>query len=244
MEARADTLFTRQRDVVPRERARELSVTIVGAGATGSWTALQLVKLGVEQITLIDGDRVELHNIGPQFHSSWDEGVYKAEALQEVLQRRENVEITAITSMLEADTAPRFGEVVFSCVDKMAVRRTIWDLAKKSRATKLVIDPRMAAEFCLIETGHPPADRRYEESIYPDGEAYEAPCGARSTAFAAGACACLGASIVARYLRGDVLPTHLELDLRNFVLQNPDLPKFFTKAKVEDEIERAPEAAA
>ena len=41
-------------------------VTIIGAGATGSWLALMLAKLGIQDITVYDFDVVEEHNVPNQ----------------------------------------------------------------------------------------------------------------------------------------------------------------------------------
>ena len=45
-------------------RLRSLHVGIVGCGRTGSLVATGLRSLGVEQLTLIDPDRMEVHNLG------------------------------------------------------------------------------------------------------------------------------------------------------------------------------------
>jgi tRNA A37 threonylcarbamoyladenosine dehydratase len=41
-------------------------VTIIGAGATGSWLAIALAKLGIDNISIWDFDKVEEHNIPNQ----------------------------------------------------------------------------------------------------------------------------------------------------------------------------------
>ena len=46
---------------------RALHVAVTGLGGTGSVTFAQLVHLGIGQITVIDGDRVETANISRIF---------------------------------------------------------------------------------------------------------------------------------------------------------------------------------
>jgi proteasome lid subunit RPN8/RPN11 len=63
---RAEHWFDRQRLALGESGQRvlrDLHVAVVGLGGTGSVTFVQLVHLGVGQITVIDGDRVEDTNI-------------------------------------------------------------------------------------------------------------------------------------------------------------------------------------
>ena len=42
-------------------------IHIIGCGATGSWVALMLAKMGISNITCWDFDKVEEHNLPNQF---------------------------------------------------------------------------------------------------------------------------------------------------------------------------------
>ncbi len=54
------------------------STAIIGLGATGSATALEIAKLGVKDITLYDYDQIEAHNIcNQQLYGPSDIGHYK-----------------------------------------------------------------------------------------------------------------------------------------------------------------------
>lgn len=75
-------------------------VTICGAGAVGSNLANNLVRQGIQQITIIDFDRVEEHNIGTQIYTESDVGMFKVEALQAEIFRAVGVEITAMRQKL------------------------------------------------------------------------------------------------------------------------------------------------
>ena len=58
--------FWRQTDFYkPTEDKR--SCLVVGAGAEGSWVTYGLARMGVKDITVIDFDKVEAHNLPNQF---------------------------------------------------------------------------------------------------------------------------------------------------------------------------------
>jgi len=62
-------------------------VVIAGCGAIGSWAAIILARMGVQNFRLIDKDRVEIHNVSTQAFTPRDVGQYKTRAVQEQLYR-------------------------------------------------------------------------------------------------------------------------------------------------------------
>jgi ThiF family len=59
-----------------------MSVYIIGCGGVGSWLVPALTKLiDIENLWLIDGDRLESKNLDRQLFNNTDIGKYKAEAL-------------------------------------------------------------------------------------------------------------------------------------------------------------------
>jgi len=87
------------------EALRKLSqirLTVCGAGAVGSNLVNNLVRQGLPNITVIDFDRVETHNVGTQTYTESDVGMFKVEALQAEVFRAVGIEITAIRQTLTA----------------------------------------------------------------------------------------------------------------------------------------------
>ena len=72
--------YWRQLDVFDPEKFVE-DVHIVGVGATGSWIAFVLAKMGVQKIHAWDFDFVEAHNLPNQICGRQDVGFSKVEAL-------------------------------------------------------------------------------------------------------------------------------------------------------------------
>ena len=77
-----ETRYHRQLDILD-PKSMDVPVTIIGAGATGSFTALSLAKMGIRNITIYDFDTVEEHNLPNQFYRQCDLGKRKVEALRE-----------------------------------------------------------------------------------------------------------------------------------------------------------------
>jgi bacteriocin biosynthesis cyclodehydratase domain-containing protein len=69
-------------------RLRSARVVVLGVGGLGSWTALSLACSGVGELTLVDGDVVELSNLNRQvLYSEEDIGRAKATVAAQALER-------------------------------------------------------------------------------------------------------------------------------------------------------------
>lgn len=65
------------------QKHKDLQVTIIGAGATGSRLWLSLVELGVTNIDVYDFDVVESHNLANQIYFTKHIGMPKVDALRD-----------------------------------------------------------------------------------------------------------------------------------------------------------------
>lgn len=108
-------------------RVRSVNVLQIGCGRNGSLLALNLARLGVEQLTLVDPDLVEEHNLGEMegvFDS--DIGLPKAVALARHLRivNRAGAVRTIAEEASHADcvAAARECDLVVSCVDNDSAR--------------------------------------------------------------------------------------------------------------------------
>lgn len=109
------------------DKARELSVMLVGIGTIGSNLALQLARiLPFKQMTIVDADNVEIHNIANQAYGLSSVGKPKVNAL-EALIRDVNADITirAINAFWEKNNIG-YADMMFIGVDNMTPRRQIF----------------------------------------------------------------------------------------------------------------------
>jgi len=161
-------------------------ITIIGAGATGSWLTLSLAKLGLTDITVWDFDVVEEHNIPNQLYFAegngsellTDVGWLKTDALQRLVRNATGIEINIHNNRF---TNQRLAGVVYLMVDSMAERWRIWnECIKLKSAVKLLIEPRMGINTGYIYNVNPMSTthiKKYEESYYSDEEAEVSACG-------------------------------------------------------------------
>lgn len=157
-------------------------VTVIGAGATGSWLVLQLANLGITNITVYDFDVVEEHNVPNQLYGIKHVGMPKVEALYEIIKEYTGTEIKAKN---EKFTSGRLSGYVFLMVDSMAGRKLIYkNSIKMKRSVKLLIEPRMGLDVGRVYNVDPMDVKqleKYEECFYTDEEAEVSACGTSMT---------------------------------------------------------------
>lgn len=103
-----------------------LSILVVGAGAVGSSIALGLAKLGLTNITVMDDDKVEPHNLPNQYVYGPDDVGYPKVASLSVQMERATGYIPNI-SPSRYNGEKLLYNIIFMCVDTMAVRKLITD---------------------------------------------------------------------------------------------------------------------
>jgi hypothetical protein len=155
-------------------------VHIIGAGATGSWLALALAKLGITDITVYDFDKVEEHNVPNQAFGINHIGMPKVGALNDMLQEQVNLKEPIKANNTKYTNQPLSG-IVFLMVDSMSERKRIWqDCIKYQTQIKLMVEPRMGLDMTRIYVVNPvdvTQIEKYEATLYDDDVAEVSACG-------------------------------------------------------------------
>jgi molybdopterin/thiamine biosynthesis adenylyltransferase len=110
------------------ERLAGARIVLCGAGALGSHLADNLVRQGARQLTVVDRDRVESHNIGTQLYDEGDVGAFKAEVLRTRLFRAAGVEIAAVAKALDERNVAKLlrgADLVLDTFDNSAARALV-----------------------------------------------------------------------------------------------------------------------
>ncbi len=178
--------LTRQLDHIPM-CTLGMPITIIGAGAIGSFAALQLAKMGCADITVWDHDSVSIENMSCQFYRFKDIGKPKVGALAEIVAEFTLQGITPNHCKWAPDKQTK--GIVILAVDCMEARKAIWETIKKTCfQVKFVIDPRMSIEDALLYCMNP-FDQKdvksYEKTLYSNKEAAQERCTAKSTVYTA-----------------------------------------------------------
>ena len=193
--------YSRQSKLVPAEKLALQDVAVIGVGAIGRQVALQLTAMGVEELRLIDHDIVEESNIASQGYQESDLGSYKVDATAFAC-RSINGDVSVKENAHKFRKRQSIGNIIFCCVDSIAIRRNIWE----SRPTRrdLFIDGRMSAEVIRVITAA--TDQQDECDYYPTTlfepeDAFSGSCTAKSTIYSANMAAALMVSQYAKWLR-------------------------------------------
>lgn len=184
----------------------EQSFTIIGAGAIGSFLALQLVKTGFEKIVVYDFDSVSVENMSCQFYRFKDIGNNKAKALQDLIHDFTEVKIAAIPEPWTKDSY--LGGIVIAAADSMQVRKEIFEQACAT-GKRFFIDSRMGAESCAIyciDLHDSNKIELYKNTLYSDAEAVQERCTAKATVYTANLTSGLMVNYIKKILMGESFP--------------------------------------
>lgn len=179
-------------------------VTVIGAGSVGSQVVTWLPKIGVQDITVYDGDAVESHNIPPSAYRIQDLGVFKALALAEIVREQSGISVNAVPKMYEGEP---LRDAVVACVDTMEARKLVWTSVKMNPLVPIFIDTRVAEELVFVFSVNPsdPDDIAYYEHFlsYSSDEAVRPLCGRHGIVYvAAMAAVAVCANLTSQWSRG------------------------------------------
>lgn len=162
-------IFRRTELLLGEEALKQLSekrVIIFGVGGVGSWCAESLIRTGIQQLTIVDSDRVCITNINRQLMAtSQTVGQVKVEVLKErLLSINPRAEITALQQIFTAETAESFNignyDYVIDAIDSLKDKVLLIQMATEagvcffsSMGAALKMDPTRikVAEFWKIQ---------------------------------------------------------------------------------------------
>jgi sulfur carrier protein ThiS adenylyltransferase len=203
--------YSRQKDIVPADRIAACKATIIGVGAIGRQVALQLTAMGIPWLQLVDFDAVEPSNLASQGYLEDDLGRRKVDATGDLChQINHNLELYSVNDRFRRSMS--IGNVVFCCVDKIDVRRLIWESVKSKAA--FFSDGRMTAEVLRVLTAcYPRSRKHYPTTLFHAEEAFVGPCTARTTIYCANIAAGLMLAQFTKYLRQLPVEPDIQLNL-------------------------------
>jgi len=208
--------YWRQMDIVKTDKL-QLPITIIGAGAIGSFACLALAKMGCNNITVYDDDTVDNHNIPNQFYRESDKGKPKVESLKELIKDFDDVDIEINNEKYKHQ---KLKGIVISAVDSMEVRKQIWKNIKFDPSIKLFIDGRMGGEVMRIYTIKPHDKdeiKFFEQYLYTDKEAEDIKCTATAIIYNVTIIGGLITNQLKKYCMAEEYSKELIFDLKNLV---------------------------
>lgn len=224
--------FSRQANILnPEEFNRPIH--IIGAGATGSWVAFTLAKMGLSNITVYDFDEVGMHNLPNQMFGLSDIDKNKALSIRNIIRRFTGFNIKARTQKVEGGQ-PLQG-IVFMLTDTMKSRKDIYNMSIKNNPNiDLLIETRMdlrGGRIYAIDPKNRYMCKQYEGTFYSDDEAEVSACGVSQTVLPT-ALAITSHAIwkLLNYINGEPFSHETIIDLPNEIIFSQDLsdkPKLY-----------------
>lgn len=160
-----------------------MPVFIIGVGAIGSHVALTAAKMGFTNFVIFDDDKIEEYNLPNQAYDSSMVGLYKVDALQEVLTRfNPLITVTKYPRRFTADDAQMLSGYVISAVDSMIGRRMLLDAIELNPDVLLFLEARLGFDHGMINTLLPldmKAIKSFRAGLKPDSEVPDGPCNQR-----------------------------------------------------------------
>lgn len=159
----------------------EPKIVQIGAGGLGSWSAIQMAKLGIRDITVYDMDRVEEHNLGSTPYTAAHLGTKKVVALSIIVEEFGfKPHYRGIPRQYKGEKFPK-ADIVISTVDSMDARRLLFREVKNQKIP-FFIDGRIGGEnlrVYAIQPGFLPDRLLYQKSLVPNHRVTPLPCTAQ-----------------------------------------------------------------
>ena len=182
------------------DNLNQFNFHILGCGAIGSATALQLVRMGAENFCLYDNDIVDTGNIGVSQYNIEDISYPKVERLKsKILNINAQAEIMCTNEMFSNYVYMNDDDIIILGFDSMESRLDAvkaiggWKYSKPYA----LIDGRMGAEHYQQYVILKPNLKKYKQVWYSDEDGSEEPCNMKATSY----CSNMSGSFIANAIR-------------------------------------------
>ena len=182
------------------DNLNQFNYHILGCGAIGSATALQLVRMGAENFCLYDNDEVDTGNVGVSQYTLYDIGNKKVDCLQsDILDINNTAEVMCSDELFSNYIYMNDDDIIILGFDSMKSRMDAVKAIGKWKYSKpyALIDGRMGAEHYQQYTILKPTLEKYEMIWYADEDGSEEPCNMKATSY----CSNMSGSFIANAIR-------------------------------------------
>lgn len=207
--------YLRQQGFFDPAKNPTATATFVGCGGIGSFAAFATAKLGVPNITLIDPDVVEAHNLPSQMYVPEQANEHKVHALARRIIEETGTFPTQHEARIEdggwvsedGDVPGKLRGVVVSGFDNMDARSALWHQAVKFQPQiPLYLDGRLDGQTIVIYAVRPMnADdiAAYEGTLFADADVPSGLCTARAIIDVGFMVGSLMARMIRKYYAGE-----------------------------------------
>lgn len=213
-----ESRFDRQASLQNNDRRKELKVCIVWAGWIGSNSTYCLAKQWIENIKVIDFDKVEIENTGSQFYTEKHIGEYKVEALQKQILEQTGVKIDTVKTKYKASNIKGY-DIVVLALDSLDVRKQVVEGCEDKQ---IILDTRMVKRISQCFSFYGFQKERWFEECYTTDEntIQEVACTEKAIAHNALMMAWIVGSLVCDICNNKPLAWKVQCDMSNYVLSS------------------------
>jgi molybdopterin/thiamine biosynthesis adenylyltransferase len=132
-----------------------------------------------------------------------------------MLEFNADVEVDERHKKFSSKDRLNLSQIVISCVDTMAARKTIFETCLKCKSVQLFIDTRMAGlqgQVYSVDMNNKKEIANYKKTLFGDDEAVRERCTARSILFTVLGIASIVCSQVIKALNGEKVKNYIVLD--------------------------------
>jgi molybdopterin/thiamine biosynthesis adenylyltransferase len=217
-----ENAYMRQTDIFNPMDIEQPTIHILGIGTIGSYTALALAKLGINNIVIYDFDNVENHNIANQFYKNLDIHLSKTEALANSVKEFSMANIKVQNVQITKDNIKALvkyvdnKDIVILGFDNLESRKLVFENLKKKNVK--LIDGRMGKELIRIytidlENKESPIDE-YSKTL--EQSVTDIPCTSRSINYNGMVIGGLISSLVKKLIKSEKTPFEIAFDLGSY----------------------------
>ena len=169
---------------------RAQTLAVVGCGGIGSYLVFLLSRLDPKNILLYDNDVVEAGNLSGQFFRAMDIGALKINAAMTVASSFSSYyKFVTFTQAVNEDTSYMSSNCVFTGLDNMTARKSVYESAFNRNNVRIIIDGRLGFnefQVFFVDLEDEEAKKAYEERwLFSDEEMEETVCTMKQTSFMA-----------------------------------------------------------
>jgi hypothetical protein len=133
---RIDDSFDRQVKLIGKDvhsHLQDLTVTIAGVGGTGSSVAVQLARMGIKKLILVDKDTIDATNL-PRVYGATEKGIGKPKVnvLKKHIANFSRTKVEAVYANVTKDdltSVLKESEAIFGCTDNLTSRAVLNDIS-------------------------------------------------------------------------------------------------------------------
>ena len=193
-------------------------VVIIGAGSTGSHLAFILSKMGINDMMVIDDDKIEITNIPHQHYRISDIGKFKVDALKEIIKDFSNIDIKTDKNRIDENSNINLGinTIFISCVDTLKSRKILLEHLEDSH--NIFIDTRFGSEgysINIIDLFNDNEVENYMNNL-TNQPVKKTPCGEKGIIYSIDSLSSETANIVKKIIMGEKYPKVFRREMKTY----------------------------